>query len=77
MTLVAMVQVVHELDALGGEMGRMADRCYMMKHVLNRSRGPAVWALRAQTDKVEYSRTMRRVLESQQGLEIREVGMGL
>lgn len=54
-------------------MGRMADACYLMKHLLNTSRGPAVRALRAQTDKVEYSRVMRRVLEEQEGLEIREV----
>ncbi|EFJ44771.1 hypothetical protein VOLCADRAFT_121255 [Volvox carteri f. nagariensis] len=65
-------QLVHEVDALGGEIGRMADRCYLQRRVLNRSKGPAVWALRAQTDKHEYSRTMRRVLEEQQGLEIRE-----
>ncbi|GLC35998.1 hypothetical protein PLESTB_000527700 [Pleodorina starrii] len=65
-------QLVHEVDALGGEIGRMADRCYLQRRVLNRSKGPAVWALRAQTDKHEYSRTMRRVLEEQPGLEIRE-----
>ncbi|GLI68765.1 hypothetical protein VaNZ11_013256 [Volvox africanus] len=65
-------QLVHEVDALGGEIGRMADRCYLQRRVLNRSKGPAVWALRAQTDKQEYARTMRRVLEEQQGLEIRE-----
>ncbi|CAI5998971.1 unnamed protein product [Closterium sp. NIES-65] len=40
-------QLVHETDALGGEIGRMTDRCYVQKRVLNRSRGPAVWALRA------------------------------
>ncbi|GIL99010.1 hypothetical protein Vretimale_4303, partial [Volvox reticuliferus] len=65
-------QLVHEVDALGGEIGRLADRCYLQRRVLNRSKGPAVWALRAQTDKQEYARTMRRVLEEQQGLEIRE-----
>ena len=46
-------QLVHEVDALGGEIGKMADRCYLQKRVLNASRGPAVWALRAQTDKWE------------------------
>jgi len=65
-------QLVHEVDALGGEIGRMADRCYVQKRVLNRSKGPAVWALRAQTDKVEYSATMRRVLEATPNLDIRE-----
>jgi tRNA uridine 5-carboxymethylaminomethyl modification enzyme len=65
-------QLVHEIDALGGEIGRMADRCYLQKRVLNRSKGPAVWALRAQTDKLEYSAVMRRVLESTPNLDIRE-----
>ena len=108
-------QLVHEVDAMGGEMGRMADRCYLQvcacvrggcgsrggdpgaracvaaggarlpptpspclarlnpqKRVLNRSKGPAVWALRAQTDKLEYAATMRRVLEDTPGLHIRE-----
>jgi len=40
---------------MGGEIGKMTDRCYLQKRLLNRSRGPAVWALRAQTDKREYS----------------------
>ncbi|GAX75540.1 hypothetical protein CEUSTIGMA_g2983.t1 [Chlamydomonas eustigma] len=65
-------QLVHELDALGGEMGKMADRCYLQKRVLNRSKGPAVWALRAQTDKLEYSRVMRSVLEAEPNLHLRE-----
>lgn len=65
-------QLVHEIDALGGEMGRMADRTYLQRRVLNRSRGPAVWALRAQTDKRMYSDTMRTVLERQENLFIRE-----
>lgn len=65
-------QLVHEVDALGGEIGRMADRTYVQKRVLNRSKGPAVWALRAQTDKVEYSALMRRALEATPNLDIRE-----
>ncbi|MCO5557938.1 hypothetical protein L7F22_011511 [Adiantum nelumboides] len=56
-------QLVHEVDALGGEIGKMADRCYLQKRVLNRSKGPAVWALRAQTDKREYAFEMKSVLE--------------
>ena len=65
-------QLVHEVDALGGEIGRMADKCYLQKRVLNKSKGPAVWALRAQTDKIEYAAEMRRVLETTPGLHIRE-----
>jgi len=65
-------QLVHEVDALGGEIGKMADRCYLQKRILNSSKGPAVWALRAQTDKLEYSREMRRVLENTDNLSIRE-----
>jgi tRNA uridine 5-carboxymethylaminomethyl modification enzyme len=65
-------QLVHEIDALGGEMGRVTDRTYLQKRVLNQSRGPAVWALRAQTDKREYARAMREVVENQPNLTIRE-----
>lgn len=65
-------QLVHEVDAMGGEIGKMADRCYLQRRVLNRSKGPAVWALRAQTDKQEYARSLRRVLEETPNLEIRE-----
>ncbi len=65
-------QLVHEIDALGGEMGKITDRTYLQKRVLNRSRGPAVWALRAQTDKREYARVMRSVVETQPNLTIRE-----
>ncbi len=65
-------QLVHEVDALGGEIGKMADRCYLQKRILNSSRGPAVWALRAQTDKLEYSRVMKRVLENTPNLTVRQ-----
>ena len=65
-------QLVHEVDALGGEIGKMADKTYLQKRVLNASRGPAVWALRAQTDKWEYSREMRLRLEREPNLSIRE-----
>ncbi|GJY52320.1 tRNA uridine 5-carboxymethylaminomethyl modification enzyme MnmG [Tanacetum coccineum] len=54
-------QLVHEVDALGGEIGKMADRCYLQKRVLNISRGPAVRALRAQTDKREYAIEMKKI----------------
>ncbi|MDC0832937.1 tRNA uridine-5-carboxymethylaminomethyl(34) synthesis enzyme MnmG [Geitlerinema sp. CS-897] len=65
-------QLVHEVDALGGEIGKMADRTYLQKRVLNASRGPAVWALRAQTDKREYAAIMRRIVENQANLSVRE-----
>jgi len=65
-------QLTHEVDALGGEIGKMADRTYLQKRVLNLSRGPAVWALRAQTDKREYARVMREIVESQENLVVRE-----
>lgn len=65
-------QLVHEVDALGGEIGKMADRTYLQKRVLNLSRGPAVWALRAQTDKREYAKVMRSIVENQENLAIRE-----
>ncbi|KAJ4831431.1 hypothetical protein Tsubulata_037044 [Turnera subulata] len=58
-------QLVHEVDALGGEIGKVADRCYLQKRVLNSSRGPAVQALRAQTDKREYAMEMKRIVERQ------------
>lgn len=65
-------QLVHEVDALGGEIGKIADRCYLQKRVLNLSKGPAVRALRAQTDKREYAMEMKSVVESTPNLFIRE-----
>ncbi|VFQ71256.1 unnamed protein product [Cuscuta campestris] len=65
-------QLVHEVDALGGEIGKVADRCYLQKRILNVSRGPTVWALRAQTDKREYALEMKKVVESTPNLFIRE-----
>ena len=65
-------QLTHEVDALGGEIGKMGDRTYLQKRVLNASRGPAVWALRAQTDKREYSAVMKRIVENQANLSVRE-----
>ncbi|MBD1879409.1 tRNA uridine-5-carboxymethylaminomethyl(34) synthesis enzyme MnmG [Coleofasciculus sp. FACHB-T130] len=65
-------QVTHEIDALGGEIGKMADRTYLQKRILNSSRGPAVWALRAQTDKREYAAVMKEIVENQENLTIRE-----
>ncbi|KAF8377082.1 hypothetical protein HHK36_030455 [Tetracentron sinense] len=68
-------QLVHEVDALGGDIGKVADRCYLQKRVLNLSRGPAVRALRAQTDKREYAMEMKKIVERQAftpNLSIRE-----
>ncbi len=65
-------QLVHEVDALGGEIGRVTDRTYLQKRLLNASRGPAVWALRAQTDKREYSAVMKQIVENQPNLLVRE-----
>ncbi len=65
-------QVTHEIDALGGEIGKMADRTYLQKRVLNISRGPAVWALRAQTDKRDYAAVMKTIVDNQPNLSVRE-----
>ena len=65
-------QLTHEIDALGGEIGKVSDRTYLQKRVLNASRGPAVWALRAQTDKREYAVVMKQIVENQENLSIRE-----
>ncbi len=64
--------LVRELDALGGEMGRVIDRTFIQSKMLNKSKGPAVHSLRAQADKANYSRTMRQVLENQENLEIKQ-----
>ncbi len=65
-------QLVHEVDALGGEIGKITDRTYLQKRILNSSRGPAVWALRAQTDKREYAAEMKQVVENEPNLSVRE-----
>ena len=65
-------QLAHEVDALGGEIGKIADRTYLQKRILNSSRGPAVWALRAQTDKREYAAVMKSVVENQENLTLKE-----
>jgi len=65
-------QLVHEVDALGGVIGRLADATAIQKRMLNASRGPAVWALRAQTDKRLYSRKMLQILQQTTNLSLRE-----
>ena len=64
--------LVRELDALGGEMGKVIDKTFIQSKMLNQSKGPAVHSLRAQADKQEYSRTMRRTLEQTDHLTIRQ-----
>ncbi len=64
--------LVRELDALGGEMGKVIDKTFIQSKMLNKSKGPAVHSLRAQADKAEYSRMMRKVLENQNNLTIKQ-----
>lgn len=64
--------LVREIDALGGEMGKNIDKTFIQSKMLNRSKGPAVHSLRAQADKAEYSRAMRKVLENQDHLTIKQ-----
>ena len=64
--------LVRELDALGGEMGKVCDRSFIQSRMLNKSKGPAVHSLRAQADKQLYSQNMREVLENQERVHIRQ-----
>ena len=65
-------QLVGEIDALGGEMGIIADKTAIQIRILNRGKGPAVQSLRAQTDKIAYHNEMKKVLESEPNLTIRQ-----
>ena len=64
--------LVREIDALGGEMGKNIDKSFIQSKMLNRSKGPAVHSLRAQADKQDYSREMRKVLENTENLVVRQ-----
>ena len=64
--------LVRELDALGGEMGKTADECFLQSRMLNRGKGPAVHSLRAQIDRRRYSEVMKHKLELQDNLELRQ-----
>ncbi len=64
--------LVREIDALGGEMGINTDKSHIQLKMLNTKKGPAVWALRAQADKIIYPKEMLKTLESQENLEIKE-----
>ncbi len=64
--------LVREIDALGGEMGKVIDKTFLQSKMLNTSKGPAVHSLRCQADKMEYSKAMRKVLENQDNLSIKQ-----
>lgn len=64
--------LVKEIDALGGEMGKNIDKTYIQSKMLNRSKGPAVHSLRAQADKIEYTKNMRMVMENTEHLTLRQ-----
>ena len=64
--------MVRELDALGGEMARCADRACIQYRVLNKGKGPAVWSLRAQADRREYQKLMKHTLERQENLWVKQ-----
>ena len=64
--------LVRELDALGGEMGKNIDKTFIQSKMLNKSKGPAVHSLRAQADKQDYTREMRKTLENTDNLTVRQ-----
>ena len=65
-------QLVRELDALGGEMAKAADRCCIQYRMLNQGKGPAVHSLRAQADRRKYQEDMKRTLERQKNLDLKQ-----
>ena len=64
--------LVREIDALGGQMGINADKSLLQIKKLNTRKGPAVWSLRSQIDKVDYGKNMRETLKNQENLDIKE-----
>ena len=64
--------LVREIDALGGEMGKAADKCFIQSRMLNRGKGPAVHSLRAQEDRVKYHNYMKNVCEKQKNLYVKQ-----
>ena len=64
--------LVREIDALGGEMGRAADKCFIQSRMLNRGKGPAVHSLRVQADRMKYHEYMKEVCEKQENLYVKQ-----
>ncbi|MGI6030008.1 MAG: tRNA uridine-5-carboxymethylaminomethyl(34) synthesis enzyme MnmG [Eubacteriales bacterium] len=64
--------LVREIDALGGEMGKIADKTFLQSRMLNKGKGPAVYSLRVQSDRRRYQMAMKQVLEQQEGLEVKQ-----
>jgi tRNA uridine 5-carboxymethylaminomethyl modification enzyme len=64
--------LVCEIDALGGEMGKAADKCFIQSRMLNLGKGPAVHSLRAQIDRVKYHNHMKKICEMQENLDIKQ-----
>lgn len=64
--------LVREIDALGGEMGKAADECFIQSRMLNRGKGPAVHSLRVQADRVKYHNRMKKTLEAQDNLDVKQ-----
>ena len=64
--------LVREIDALGGEMGKIADKTFIQSRMLNKGKGPAVFSLRVQSDRRKYSEEMKHVLERQENLDIKQ-----
>ena len=64
--------LIREIDALGGEMGKVIDKTFIQSKMLNTAKGPAVRSLRAQADKTGYHLEMKRVLEKQEGLDLKQ-----
>ena len=64
--------LVREIDALGGEMGKNIDKSFIQSKMLNTSKGPAVYSLRAQADRKKYQREMKHTLEQQENLYIKQ-----
>ena len=64
--------LVREIDALGGQMGKSADKCFIQSRMLNRGKGPAVHSLRVQADRVMYHNYMKKVCEEQENLYIKQ-----
>ena len=64
--------LVREIDALGGEMGKAADECFIQSRMLNRGKGPAVHSLRVQADRVKYHNHMKKICEMQENLDVKQ-----